>query len=138
MYFILRTRYNIRVRNDYPNDRQREKGIGKDCSDILLRGCTIMKHLARAKEYCSCCGRVIHKKGTHDELNSREVWSYFSMNHLSEMSYQSFHMCKDCYEKLIANFDVPTEECMTDDMPMYTEEELDLLNDAYARELVCK
>lgn len=97
-----------------------------------------MKHLARVKTYCSCCGRVIYKNGITDETSSKEVWNYFSTNLVSNMSYHNFHLCKHCYEKLISNFEVPTEDYMIDDMPMYTDEEIELLNAAYARELVCK
>lgn len=141
MYFILIKGYNNKVRK-YTLMINREK-IKKSknvriIATYLLRGCTIMKHLAKVKTHCSCCGRVIYKNGTTDEVSSKEVWNYFSTNLGGNISRHNFHMCKQCYEKLISNFEVPTEEYMIDDMPMYTEEEIELLNAAYARELVCK
>lgn len=95
----------------------------------------MMKNLIKSKTYCSCCGRVIYTNG-REEKNFKEVMNYFSLD--IRKSRHKVHMCQHCFEALISNFNVPTEDYMIDDMPVYTEEEIELLNAAYERELVFK
>ncbi|MBE6023143.1 MAG: hypothetical protein E7231_07905 [Cellulosilyticum sp.] len=95
-----------------------------------------MEHLEGAKQYCNSCGRVINVEGSsqEDHLQIRKVWSYFSSN---ELVGQSFNMCQACYNKMISNFKIPVEEIVIDDMPIYSDEQIDEMNAAYAAEL-CK
>lgn len=101
-----------------------------------------MEHLEGAKQYrgqqvyCNCCGRVINVNGNEreDYLEVRKAWSYFSSK---DLSGHAFNMCEACYDEMIARFKIPVEEFMAEDMPSYTDEEIERLNAAYAAEL-CK
>ena len=86
--------------------------------------------------YCNCCGRVINVDGKsrEDYLQVRKVWNYFSSK---DLTGQSFSMCEECYDQMIANFKIPVEEFPIDDIPTYSDEEIERLNAAYATEL-CK
>lgn len=92
------------------------------------------------KVYCNCCGReiVVEGKGKEDYLEVSKAWGYFSNKNLTG---QAFNLCEQCYDEFTAKFKVPVEEfecndmSMYNDMPMYTEEELEALNEAYAKEL---
>lgn len=92
------------------------------------------KQCAKSNIYCNCCGRVININGKKQEdyLQVRKVWSYFSSK---DLTGQAFNLCEECYDKLIANFKVPVEEFPIDDIPTYTEEQIEQLNVAYAAEL---
>ena len=102
----------------------------------------ILEHLEGAKQfpnrkvYCNCCGRVINVSGKNQEdyLQVRKVWSYFSCK---DLTGHSFNMCETCYDKMIASFKIPVEEFPIDDIPMYSDEEIEKMNAAYAVEL-CK
>ena len=102
----------------------------------------ILEHLGGAKQYpdqrvyCNCCGRVINVEGRSQEdfLQVRKVWSYFSSR---DLTGHNFNMCESCYDKMISNFKIPVEEFVIDDMPMYSDDEIEQMNAAYAAEL-CK
>lgn len=101
-----------------------------------------MEHLKGAKQYsnsnvyCNCCGRVISETGNvkEDYLEVRKAWSYFSSK---DLTGHAFNMCETCYDKMIASFKIPVEEFPTDEIPNYSDEEIEALNAAYAAEL-CK
>ncbi len=102
----------------------------------------ILEHLVGAKQYpdrqvyCNCCGRVINVNGKQQEdfLQVEKVWSYFSSK---DLTGQRFKICESCYDKIIASFKIPVEEFPIDDIPMYSDEDIERLNAAYAAEL-CK
>ena len=101
-----------------------------------------MEHLEGAKQYpdrqvyCNCCGRVINVSGKNQEdfLQVKKVWSYFSSK---DLTGQNFNMCEACYDKMTASFKIPVEEFPIDDIPAYSDDDIDRLNAAYAAEL-CK
>lgn len=89
-----------------------------------------------SKIYCNCCGRIICERGhlKEDYLQVRKEWGYFSFK---DLTGHAFNMCEACYDKMISNFKIPVEEFPIDEIPDYTDEELEALNKAYAIEL-CK
>lgn len=101
-----------------------------------------MEHLEGAKQYpdrqiyCNCCGRVINVEGKSQEdfFRVKKVWSYFSSK---DLTGHTFNMCEACYDEMISRFKIPVEEFFIDDIPVYTDEEIERLNAAYAAQL-CK
>ncbi len=85
--------------------------------------------------YCNCCNQLIKKDGSdsqhRDYLHIEKIWDYFSSKDLTK---HSFNICEACYDKWIASFCIPVEELPVDDIPMYTEEQINLLNAAYEAE----
>lgn len=86
--------------------------------------------------YCNCCGQLINVEGKNQEdyLQVKKLWNYFSAK---DLTGHNFNMCESCYDKMISNFKIPVEEFVIDDIPMYSDEQIDELNAAYAIEL-CK
>ncbi|MEE1072879.1 MAG: hypothetical protein U0L26_11000 [Cellulosilyticum sp.] len=101
-----------------------------------------MEHLEGAKQYpdrqiyCNCCGRVINVEGKSQEdfLRVKKIWSYFSSK---DLTGHTFNVCEACYDEMISRFKIPVEEFFVDDIPVYTDEEIERLNAAYAAQL-CK
>lgn len=101
-----------------------------------------MEHLEGAKQYpdrqiyCNCCGRVINVEGKSQEdfLRVKKIWSYFSSK---DLTGHTFNVCEACYDEMISRFKIPVEEFFIDDIPVYTDEEIERLNAAYAAQL-CK
>lgn len=106
----------------------------------LLRGCQALEETRGAvqhgssKVYCNGCGREINTGGQEreDYLRVNKSWGYFSH---WDLTNQAFNLCQDCYERLIAQFKIPVEEYVVEELPMYTEAQLEALNEAYAKEL---
>lgn len=94
------------------------------------------KQYSNSEVYCNCCGRVISETGNskEDYLQVKKAWGYFSSK---DLTGHAFNMCEMCYDKMIANFKVPVEEFPVDEIPNYSDEELERLNAAYTAEL-CK
>ena len=101
-----------------------------------------MEHLEGAKQYrgqqvyCNCCGRVINVNGKarEDFLEVRKTWNYFSSK---DLTGHAFNLCEGCYDQMISNFKIPVENFLVDDIPTYSDDEIERLNAAYAAEL-CK
>ena len=94
------------------------------------------RQYSNSQVYCNCCGRVISEKGStrEDYLEVKKVWGYFSSK---DLAGHKFNMCENCYDQMISRFKIPVEEFPIDDIPDYSDDELDALNAAYAAEL-CK
>lgn len=87
-----------------------------------------------SKVYCNKCGREIITSGEDQEdyLEVAKRWGYFSNK---DLVGQAFNLCESCYDQFVANFKVPVQEFIIDDIPMYTDEQLSVLSEAYAKEL---
>ncbi|MGN0204001.1 MAG: hypothetical protein ACI4BB_05635 [Coprococcus sp.] len=58
---------------------------------------------------CNCCGRTITWAGSSDKAAFLEVnqeWGYFSK---WDGCSHSFHMCEQCYEKMIGTWVYPPD-----------------------------
>jgi len=90
------------------------------------------------KIYCNCCGEeIIKTKVVHtamEYLHIEKSWGYFSSK---DSTTHSFNICEKCYDKWVASFAIPAEEVYIEDIFYYSDEEIELLNDAYKIEL-CK
>jgi hypothetical protein len=56
---------------------------------------------------CNQCGKVIvYGEGTNQEdfLTVKKEWGYFSRK---DLELHEFHLCEDCYDKLVQHFQVP-------------------------------
>ena len=69
-----------------------------------------------------------------DYLQVKKAWGYFSSK---DLTGHAFNMCEACYDEMISNFKIPVEEFPIDEIPNYSDDELQVLNAAYAAEL-CK
>lgn len=87
-----------------------------------------------SKIYCNNCGREIITSGEDQEdyLEVAKKWGYFSNK---DLVGQAFNLCEACYDQFVANFKVPVQEFVVDDLPMYTDKQLEVLSEAYAKEL---
>lgn len=92
------------------------------------------KQYSNSEVYCNCCGQVINETGSmkEDYLQVRKAWSYFSSK---DLTGHSFNMCEVCYDNMIASFKIPVEEFPVDEIPTYSDEELQVLCEAYKAEL---
>ena len=94
------------------------------------------RQYSNSEVYCNCCGRVISEIGNmkEDYLQVKNAWGYFSSK---DLTGHAFNMCEACYDEMISNFKIPVEEFPIDEIPNYSDDELQVLNAAYAAEL-CK
>lgn len=94
------------------------------------------KQYSNSEVYCNCCGRMISTAGNEreDYLQVKKAWNYFSSR---DLTGHVFNMCESCYDQMIASFKIPVEEFPVDEIPNYSDEEIEALNAAYAAEL-CK
>lgn len=56
---------------------------------------------------CNQCGKIIvYGEGTNreDYLTVKKEWGYFSDK---DLELHEFHLCENCYDKLIQNFQIP-------------------------------
>lgn len=90
------------------------------------------------KIYCNCCGEQISKIETmntyREYLHVEKSWGYFSDR---DLTTHSFNICERCYQNWVDNFTIPIEEVYIDDIYLYSEEELRLLNEAYGMQDKC-
>ncbi|MDF2877750.1 MAG: hypothetical protein K0S30_846 [Clostridia bacterium] len=90
------------------------------------------------KIYCNCCGKEIIKTeitDTHmDHLHIEKSWGYFSSK---DLATHAFNICESCYDAWVSNFAIPIEDVYIEDVFIYSDEELRLLNEAYQKEY-CK
>ena len=90
------------------------------------------------KIYCNCCGKEIIKTAVvdtyMDHLRIEKSWGYFSSK---DLTAHAFNICEKCYDRWLENFAIPVEDVYIEDVFFYSEEELQLLNEAYSKEL-CK
>ena len=95
----------------------------------------VISNAAGNELYCNCCGQKIARGnivGTHaDYLHIEKLWGYFSCRDLTK---HSFNICERCYNEWIESFMIPLDDCPTEDVTVYSEEEIDLLCAAYQRE----
>ena len=59
------------------------------------------------KVLCNCCGKRLHMAGNHVAEGVMHVgkdWGYFSKKDLVR---HEFDMCEQCYDKMIAEFQIP-------------------------------
>ena len=68
-------------------------------------------------------------------LRVEKEWGYFSHKDLTK---HTFNICESCYDKWVASFAIPVEEFPVDEIHIYTEEELEVLNEAYLKSEYCK
>lgn len=89
------------------------------------------KQYSNSEIYCNCCGQVISSRGSIQEeyLQVKKTWGYFSSK---DLTGHTFNMCETCYDRMVSNFKIPVEEFPIDDIPNYSDEELEALNAAYA------
>lgn len=94
------------------------------------------RQYSNSEVYCNCCGQRISETGNMkvDYLQVRKAWSYFSSK---DLTGHAFNMCEACYDHMIASFKIPVEEFPVDEIPIYSDEELKVLSEAYKAEL-CK
>lgn len=82
--------------------------------------------------YCNCCGNPIIKTTlkdvTMDFLHIEKEWGYFSNKDLTK---QMFNICERCYDKWVSSFKIPVEEYCVEEIHVYTDEEIEILNEAY-------
>ena len=82
--------------------------------------------------YCNCCGKPIIKTTlkdvTMDYVNIEKEWGYFSNKDLTR---QMFNICERCYDKWVSTFEIPVEEYPVEEIHVYTDEEIEILNEAY-------
>ncbi len=60
--------------------------------------------------YCNCCGRKLAAKDgvlREDALCVTKEWGYFSKK---DLQLHHFLMCEDCYDTMIAAFQIPVEK----------------------------
>lgn len=69
---------------------------------------------------------------TADYLHIEKAWGYFSSK---DLTGHAFNVCEDCYDKWIQKFKIPVEEFPVDEVHNYTEEEIEMINAAYAEVL---
>lgn len=102
----------------------------------------MLEYLVEAKQYsnrevyCNCCGRVINEVGgmKEDYLQVTKAWGYFSSK---DLSGHAFNMCEACYDQMISNFKIPVNNFHTDEIPNYSDDDIQELNTAYSLQL-CK
>jgi ribosomal-protein-alanine N-acetyltransferase len=54
---------------------------------------------------CNGCGRIL-KAERQDFLTVQKEWGYFSQK---DLQIHEFHLCEECYDKMIAGFKIPVE-----------------------------
>lgn len=88
----------------------------------------------KIKIYCNCCGKAIGETaivGTHmDYLYVEKQWGYFSSK---DFTKQSFNICEQCYDQWVSSFKIPVQELPVDDISSYSDEEMELLCEAYRK-----
>lgn len=60
---------------------------------------------------CNCCGRKLLMTGNHTAegvLHVIKDWGFFSKKDLVR---HEFDLCENCYDKMIAEFQIPVTEC---------------------------
>lgn len=88
--------------------------------------------------YCNCCGEEIERTAVADTymdyLHIEKSWGYFSSK---DLKTHTFNICEKCYDRWVESFVIPIEDNYIEDIFFYSDEEIRLLNEAYAAEL-CK
>ena len=96
---------------------------------------------SNAEVYCNCCGSKITniegKVTKKDYLHIEKQWGYFSER---DMEGHIFNICETCYNKWIGSFTIPVDTIEInsfagEDVYIYTERELENLNNAYKLEM---
>ena len=54
---------------------------------------------------CNCCGNKLNDKSEY--VNIRQQWGYFSKK---DGMIQSGYICEACFEKIVADFQIPLQE----------------------------
>lgn len=98
-----------------------------------------MRDYSQKEVYCNCCGNPITRTAiidTHmDYVHIEKEWGYFSCKDLTR---HSFNVCEKCYDKWTDSFAIPVEEFLVEDITLYSEEEISMLNKAYRKAGLCK
>jgi ribosomal-protein-alanine N-acetyltransferase len=59
--------------------------------------------------YCNSCGKMLKVENgilKEDAFEATKEWGYFSGR---DTEIHHFNLCEECYEKLIANFQIPVD-----------------------------
>ena len=95
-----------------------------------------MQDTSKKTIYCNCCGKPIVQDTIAnliaDYLHIEKAWGYSSSK---DLTGHAFNICEACYDEWIGNFVIPVEEFPVDEIHNYTEEEIEMINAAYAEAL---